>query len=110
MRKELSLDEAKGKTIEDFLFSFSSEQMIITLSEGSFICFGERGYDPGSEEVTYEKLKLFDFGDYLLVKGGIISKDELDTITKKRDDELKAHQEKDERRLFEMLREKFKNT
>lgn len=79
MKKEIGLSDAIGKTLEGFGFSTTSNQSIMTFTDGTFITLGIcNGYNVGDEEIEESVLKLHDFGDNKLIRLGVISQEELD--------------------------------
>lgn len=75
-KKEITDQEAIGKTIEKFVYSSLSEQMVITFSDNTFTTFGVKTkylvdslFD--EERVVNKKINIFTFGDTDLIKNGI---------------------------------------
>ncbi len=94
MKTEINDKEAIGKKVDGFLYSLSSNQMIVHFADNTFTTFGvDRGYDPGDEEIVSEPLEWFDFGHERLIASGIISEKEWESMW---DKEVRTEREKRE--------------
>lgn len=84
MKTEINVKEAIGKKVEGFKYSATSHQMIISFNDNTFTTFGiESGYEPGDEEIVNESLEWFDFGHEQLIKSGILSEKEWESMWNK---------------------------
>ena len=107
MRKQIAFEEAKGRTIEGFVFSNLNGQMIMTLSGDAFVCFGvDKGYEPGEESVQSKQLEWTEFGDQLIVGGVWSDLDHYDFMRQRRIT-LETMRERSERETYERLKAKF---
>lgn len=114
MKTEVKLTDAVGKTLAavEFSESYRSGQAVLAFTDNTFATLGvERGYEGGDEEIVEEPLDVFDFGDEKLVRSGIVTAEELETMRKVRDEqqraEHQAQQEARDRQEFERLKRKF---
>ena len=111
MKKEVTSDEAIGKTIGRFIHSFVTGQMIIVFSDESFTAFKAVVDCNADPEIINKNLDLLSFGDELLITTGFVTEE---YMYKKRKEYIekdsrrnKEEHEKRERNEYERLRAKF---
>jgi len=108
MRNEIRLQDAMGKTLEGFDFSFTCRQAVLTFTDGTFTTLGiDMGYEAGDERVKESTLEIFNFGHEKLFRLGILTKDEMEEKTKEKDERFREGQERRERGELERLRRKY---
>lgn len=102
MKKPITLQNAVGKTLTQFSFSIFGQMLLVFGDE--YVCFAAIGDELGEED-----LNLFEFGDNLLLKAGILSADELSTKRAERDAAHKQRYEDEQRAIYERLKARFGN-
>ena len=110
MYKEITLEEAKGKTITNYSFSFSDDQLILVFSDNTFTTIGFDIGIFGHEDVMIiqDKLALLKFGDKNLIIAGIITSEEMQSEREKHEKiELKKREDW-ERQEYLKLKDKYK--
>lgn len=108
MLKEISEEEATGKSIRMFLHSLVAQQLVIIFSDDTFTTFGlARGYEPHDDYIETQDLRLLDFGDEALIQSQIVTKEELETHRLQWRKTHETQRELQERREYERLKAKF---
>lgn len=110
MKKEIKFEDIKGKTVVDYSFSITSGQCVITFSDNTFTTIGIL-IDPydGSNEIIPEPIQLFNFGDYMLIKLGIITEDELKIKKQEKEAAFKIERNNKNRELLKRLKAEYDN-
>lgn len=107
MREEVVWDLTLGKVVEDFVCSTMNGQMVVCFDDGTFTTF-EAMEDYGDGVVIKPcELNLFEFGDRLLVKAGVIDELEMEFRRKKQAVAYQEARENAQRRTYERLKRKF---
>lgn len=114
MKTEVTLREAVGKVLTNVAFSewANSGKCVLVFSDETFTTLGiERGYEADDEEIREDKINLLEFGDEILVRVGIATREELATIRSERkkrmEDEIQARTHERDLREFERLKRIF---
>ena len=108
MKQEIKLTEALGKTLENVAFSYTSRQAVLVFTGGTFSTFGIwHGYEPGDESITEDSLEMEDFGDAELIRVGVATEDEINSIRAVQQEQCQQHFEARDKAEFERLKKKF---
>ena len=108
MKTEISDKEAIGKTVEKFVYSLSANQMIVCFDDDTFTTFGiDPGYESGDEEIVNVPLEWFDFGHEKLVRTGILSEKEWESMWNKERQIEQERLEISERNQYLRLKSKY---
>jgi len=81
MFTEITLEQAKGKQLQGYAFSFCCEQTVLVFTDSTFTTLGiDHGYTGEYSEIMQSALRLNDFGDTQLISCGIITQEEVNVI------------------------------
>ncbi len=110
MAREVKLSQSISKTIAGVELG---RQCLIVFTDDSFATLSiDRGWEPGDEEIKEEEsLDVFEFGDEVLSRAGLLTPDEMRAIRRQREEKDRAArfalQEAYDRLEFERLKKKF---
>ena len=108
MKKQISLKESVGKILTNYEFVFGQ---LLLIFENEFVFLKPiHGYECGDDEIIEYKLEMLDFGDHLLIRHQILSKEELENLKKEKDRLRLQRLEEEERLQYEKLKKKYDNT
>lgn len=110
MKTEITSEQAIGKTVEGFLCSSMSAQMVVHFDDDTFLTFGTtRDYD-GDVNIITERMDWFNFGfKEDLFKTGMLSEQEWKTMCDDVDKRRKQITEQHELEQYKRLRIKYGN-
>lgn len=110
MYKEISWEEARGKTVKKFVNGWF-EQMIIIFTDETFTTLeAEQDRYEGDLRIEEKKLKLFDFGDDLLIENGVATDTELEVLREETKRQWKADRIERDRETYEQLKKQFEGS
>lgn len=110
MKKEITLSEALGKTLEDFEFSNVIGQAVLVFDDDTFTTLDtDMGYDHGDQKIKEGKLELHQFGDTELIDLGIVTQAELDDMRQIKSKNALTEKEKRELAEYKRLRAKYES-
>lgn len=110
MKKQISLEEAKGKVLTNFSLSSISAQAILVFGD-EFVCLAVKlGHELGDEEIHESTLNPLYFGSTQLIESTVMTKEEFDALIQKEREESQKQQESRERFLYFQLKKKYENT
>ena len=105
--EEITLEQARGETIANFVFSYDGD-MLITFKSGAYIFFTMQREDYGDDmKIIAAELKPLEFGEADLIKAGIFTEKELDEMRVLHSDTAKLRQEETERAQYSRLKKKY---
>lgn len=111
MKKKISVQEVSGKTIEEIVFSFSSESFLIAFNDSTFVALGYvRGFHRGEDGIADIELDISDFYEEDLIRTLVDSPEELVSIRKGIHDRLTALTEAAEHKTYQRLKAKYENS
>ena len=78
MHKQITKEEAVGKTVKGFVASTKTAQMAVIFTDETFIGLGiNRGFQAGPETVVVSEIQPKEFGLDLLTHVGVIDQSEM---------------------------------
>jgi predicted Zn-dependent peptidase len=107
MFKEITLDDAKGKEIQDHAVSVYG-QMVIVFADETFTTLGiDTGFEQGDETIVQKTIELLNFGHNQLIALGIVTQKELDDKASTKAQEFTRQREREERMEYRRLKIKY---
>lgn len=108
MYRQISSEEATGKTVKSVAQCFASEQLLIVFESQNFLCFKAKLDSTGEmAELVEADLDLDSFNREKLIEHGIITKEESEQMDRRKEEEWRKEKEETERREYERLKRKF---
>jgi len=108
VKTQIKLTEAIGRTLTAAEWNWRGGELLLAFSDDAFALLEvSRGYEAGDEEICDGHLDPLDFGDAQLVRAGVFTEAQLNTMRAEKRAAQAATWDEHERQLYERLREKF---